>query len=480
MPDNVKFETARIFKIFEEICAIPHGSGNMSQIAQYCVDFAEKNSLKYVRDAADNVVIYKPATKGYEAAEPIILQGHTDMVCQKEDGIAFDFLKDALQLYTDGDFIKAKGTTLGADNGIAVAIIMSILESNDIKHPPIEAVFTTDEEIGMIGAKALDMNLLSAKRMINLDAEEDDTLTVSCAGGSDFLLNLPLLRKTVSGKGVTVAIKGLSGGHSGVEIGKGRVNAVILTARILKYLNDSCEVEIISIDGGEKANAIPNGCTIRLCTNDTEGLIKKADERFAEIKAEIYAREPAFELEVTVDKEAEYNVFESDLKAKIINYLICVPNGVMEMSAEIAGLVETSLNLGILKTEAEKMIIHHSLRSNKLSAMSFLEERLKVFASSLTANIECFGHYPPWEYKRDSALRELYKECFTEQFGCSPKVEAIHAGLECAIFASRLPELDCIAMGPALYDVHTVNEKLKISSAEQIYKLLLRMLEKCQ
>lgn len=478
LPNTI--EPQRVFKYFEEISAIPRGSENMEKIAQYCMDFAESHSLKAVRDSANNVIIYKSATKGYENAEPVILQGHLDIVCQKEEGCRIDFLKDGLNIYAEGDFVTAKGTTLGADNGIAVSMILAILESDSIPHPALEAVFTTDEEIGMIGAASLDMGLLKSKKMINLDAEEDDTLTVSCAGGLRFSAELPLCRKMVKGTEITVALKGLKGGHSGVEINKGRVNANMLAGRFLNRMNEKYDFHIVSINGGDKDNAIVNSCCIELCVVSPEDFKKEADNYLELIKAEISAREPDFSPIITVKGQKECNVISDDLKDKLIYALLCAPNGVMEMSAEIGGLVETSLNLGILKTKTDKAELHFALRSNKKSALEFLQDKLNTFFKTLGYNVETSGHYPPWEYKADSSLRELYKEIYTQQFGKEPKIEAIHAGLECGIFASKIEGIDCVSMGPQLYDVHTVNERLSISSTEQIYKLLLKILEKCR
>lgn len=469
---------SNVFKYFEEICGIPHGSENMDAISEYCVKFAENHSLKVIRDDANNVIVFKPATKGFENAEPIILQGHLDMVCQKTEFSTIDFMKDSLDLYVDGDFVKARNTTLGADNGIAVAMILAILESDEFSHPEIQAVFTTDEEIGMIGAGKLDTSVLTAKKMINLDAEEDDSVTVSCAGGSDFKVVIPCERVKKTGTKVTVVFKGLKGGHSGVEIDKGRVNADILAGRFLNHMSDIADFDIISINGGDKGNAIPNLCRMELCVNDTDTFVKNAEMYCDIIKKEICEREKNFETIITVNEKAEYNVLNPEFCEKIIFALLCVPNGIIEMSAEIKGLVETSLNLGVLLTEDDKITMLFTLRSNKKSAMLFLEEKLKTFFKAIPCQIYTSGHYPPWEFKENSDLQALYKETYKEICGTEPKVEAIHAGLECGMFTSTIKGLDCIAIGPALYDVHTVNEKLSISSTKKIFNVLVSLLEK--
>ena len=467
-----------VFKYFEEICGIPHGSENMDAISEYCVKFAEDHSLKCIRDDANNVIVFKPATKGYESAEPVILQGHLDMVCQKTEDSTIDFLKDGLDLYVDGDFVKARGTTLGADNGIAVAMILAILDSDEIAHPEIQAIFTTDEEIGMIGAGKLDTSVLTAKKMINLDAEEDDTITVSCAGGSDFKTIIPLEKVNKTGTKITVTLKGLKGGHSGIEIDKGRVNADILAGRFLNYMFNIVDFNIITINGGDKGNAIPNLCRIELCVENPDMFKAEAESYLDILKKEISEREKDFAPTVEIGENAEYNVLKSDLCEKIIFALVCVPNGIVEMSAEISGLVETSLNLGVLNTEDDKITMIFTLRSNKKSALQFVEDKLKTFFKAIPCEVYTSGHYPPWEFKENSTLQSLYKETYKAVCGFEPKVEAIHAGLECGMFTSAIKDLDCIAIGPMLYDVHTVNEKLSISSTEKIFNVLLELLER--
>lgn len=476
LPDTLKSQ--RFFYYFEKLSAIPRGSGNMSAISQFCENFAKEHNLKHIRDNADNVIIFKDGTVGYETAAPIILQGHLDMVCQKTPDCNIDFTKDGLDLYTDGDFIKARGTTLGADNGIAVAMVLAILESSDIPHPPIEAVFTTDEEVGMIGARALDMSVLKAKRMINLDSEKDDKVTVSCAGGSDFKVNIPLDRTTKQGTQITIELSGLLGGHSGDKIDKNRVNANMLAGRILNELNKVFPFDIISINGGDKANAIPNHCVIELCVKYPDDTRLVLHNLYNVIKNEIADREPDFQLAVTVGDNAQYKVFNDDVKCKIIYTLLCAPNGITEMSAEIKGLVQTSLNLGVLVTGDDIVVMHFALRSNKKSALLFLEQRLMAFFDNLNLKHETFGHYPPWEYKSDSPVRDTFCSVYSDKFGANPNIEAIHAGLECGVFADGIKGLDCISIGPALYDVHTTRERLSISSTENIYSILLKILEK--
>ena len=469
----------RVFYYFEEITKIPHGSGDMAKIASYCVDFAKKHNLKYYHDEENNVVIYKDGTNGLENAEPIILQGHLDMVCQKTEDSNTDFSKDSLEIFIDGDFIKAKNTTLGADNGIAVASVLAILESDSYTHPPIEAVFTTDEETGMVGANNLDTSVLKAKRMINIDSEEDDTMTVSCAGGADFLATFNFKREPVNGTEVELILKGLKGGHSGIEIDKGRVNANILAGRVLNHLKTT-DFNLLSINGGDKTNAITNLCKIRFCVKNKDSFINSAKEYLDIIKAEISAREENFCYEINSFETNTFNAISKDSQNAIIYALCCMPNGVLEMSAEITGLVETSLNLGILATNENSTELKTSLRSNKMSALGALEDRLKTFFSVLPCECTTFDKYPSWEFNSNSSLQGLFKEIYEKETGEILKVEAIHAGLECGVFASKIKDFDCISIGPNMFDVHTVKERLSITSTERTFKILLKVLENCK
>lgn len=477
MQTNV-LKPQKVFEYFNMLSAIPHGSGDMDGIASFCESFAKEHEFKCIRDNNNNVIIFKNGTAGYEKCEPIILQGHLDMVCQKTPESSIDFTKDRLDLYIDGDFVKAHGTTLGADNGIAVAMVLAILDSADIPHPPIEAVFTTDEEIGMIGASALDMSVLRGKRMINLDSETENIVTVSCAGGSDFRVSIPIVRSTVQGTKITLDIKGLQGGHSGVDIKNNRENANMIAGRVLNELKSNFDFDIISINGGDKSNAIPNRCIIELCVSAPNEFITCAENYFDIIENEISDREPDFKPNLSIGEASEFDVLTSDIKEKIIYTLLCVPNGITEMSAEIKGLVQTSLNLGILVSNEQNIILHFALRSNKKSALLFLEQRLMAFFNNLDLKYESFGHYPPWEYKSNSPLRELYCNIYSSTFDKSPKITAIHAGLECGVFSDGIKDLDCISIGPNLYDVHTVRERLSISSTQNLYNMVVELLGK--
>lgn len=472
---NLKPE--KVFYYFEKIAAIPHGSSDMDAISGFCVDFAKKNGLDFIRDEADNVIIFKSGTAGYENSEPVILQGHLDMVCQRDEGVDFDFEKDGIDIFVDGDFIKAKGTTLGADNGIAVAVILAILESRDIPHPPIEAVFTTDEEIGMLGAAKLDFDKLKSKRMINIDSEDLKILTVACAGGSDLEMTLPVEREGKHGKKVRLTVTGLKGGHSGVEINAGRVNADILAGRILNFIAENASASLISIDGGSKGNAIPRNCCMELCVENPDEFQKKVSVVIDEIKKEISSREADFTAETEILEDGTFSCLNPQSFKTLIFTLVNAPNGVMEMSADIEGLVETSLNLGILKTDDDSITLLFALRSSIASAMKFLENRLLNLGEFIGASCKTSGHYPPWEFKENSPLQRLYKDVYSKITGSKCTVEAIHAGLECAVFANGIDGLDCISIGPEMHDIHTTSERLSISSVGILYEILLELLK---
>lgn len=467
----------RVFDYFEEICSIPHGSGNMEKISRWCVETAIKLNLRVVTDDSFNVYIYKDGTGELKNAQPLILQGHLDMVCQKEMDLDFDFLAESIETYIEGDFIKARGTSLGADNGIAVAIIMAILESDTIAHPPLEVVLTTDEEIGMLGAAKLNFNNLSAKRMINLDSEEMGVLTVSCAGGCDFKIEIPLGRKKAKGKRVDINISGLLGGHSGVDINKCRHNANVLMGRILNHLKSVSNFEIFSVSGGDKGNVIPSSCTAKLLIRDDEGFSREAEKVFETIRTELCEAEKGFTVTISADDEGEFDVFDSETAEKLLFLLTCAPNGVMEMSAKIENLVETSLNLGILKTEAEKVEALYTLRSNKSSVLSALSEKMSKLSTSMNCMCESTGFYPPWEYKENSQLQDICTRVYEEMFGSFPEIEAIHAGLECGIFSAKIKDLDCISIGPDMYDIHSVNERLSISSTKKLFEYLVEIMK---
>lgn len=457
---------------FEELCAIPHGSRDTRRISDYCVRFAQAHGLRYVQDAHNNVVIYKDAAPGYEDHPTVILQGHLDMVCEKEPDCDIDFSTDGLRLRQDGTYLFAEGTTLGGDDGIAVAYALAVLASDEIAHPPLEAVFTVDEEIGMLGADAMDMSVLKGRVMLNIDSEDEGILTAGCAGGATATITLPASRAAVQGAAWRVRVDGLTGGHSGVEINKGRVNANKLMGDLLSRLP---EFRIVRVDGGAKDNAIPRSCEALLVSGAPDFAV-----RFEEEKARCMEQLPAAEpnVRITCEPAEAEGALSPDCTAAVVGLLRELPNGVQKMSADIEGLVQTSLNLGILKTSAQDVTMTFSVRSSVGAEKAALTARLAALAQRYGASYSQMGEYPAWEYRKDSRLREIMVRTFEELYGKKPVVDVIHAGLECGIFSDRLKGLDAVSFGPQMHDIHTSRERLELASVARTWDYLVAVLAK--
>ena len=460
----------KALRFFEEFSRIPRGSGNTKAIADYLVKFAKDRELDYFRDSADNVIIKKPATKGYEGHPGVIIQGHTDIVALKEPGCGINMDKEGLDLYRDGDYLRARGTTLGADDGVAMAYAMAILDSDDIAHPDFEAVFTSDEEVGLLGATALDGNLISGKMLINVDSDEEGIFTVGCAGGGRLDLTMPVKAKTHFGQIYTLRIGCLKGGHSGVEIHKNRVNAIKCAAEILSSLKD---VRLGRIEGGSADNAIPSDIIVIFTTKSS---IMEISEAFNSVKERLPEEE----------NEARFKVDMSLLSAKLLsveasqNILALInelPNGVTRMSEDIEGLVETSLNMGILKLNDKAMNLTISVRSAKGEEKRKLIDKVTEIAASHGADVSVRGEYPAWEYRKDSRLRDVMCEVYKGMYGKDATVVTIHAGLECGIFSDKIEGLDCVSIGPDNYDIHTPEERLNLPSFNRVYEYLINVLK---
>lgn len=455
-------------RYFEEICAIPHGSRDTKRISDYCVRFAEAHGLKYVQDEHNNVVIYKPASAGYENHPTVILQGHLDMVCEKDADCTVDFSKDGLRLGCDGAYIFAEGTTLGGDDGIAVAYALAVLESSDLKHPPIEAVFTVDEEIGMLGAAAMDMSVLQGRILLNCDSEDEGILTVSCAGGATSILTRPIVREAMDGQVWRMAVENLIGGHSGVEINNGRANANKVLAKLLKEL----PVRLICVDGGSKDNAITRAAEAFVVADAPESAFFACAQK---LRALLPETETAVKFICEPAKTDLLPMAEEDSR-EVIALLNELPNGVQKMSGDIEGLVQTSLNLGILKTSPDSVSMTFSVRSSVNAEKVELIERLQEIGKRYGASYYECGAYPAWEYQKDSRLRDTMVEVYRQQYGKEPVVEAIHAGLECGIFSDRLSGLDAVSFGPQMHDIHTSRERLDLASTERTWNYLIEIL----
>lgn len=518
-----------VFKYFEEICRIPHGSGDTKRISDYCVNFAKEHNLRYIQDTSNNVIIFKDGTQGYQQSEPVIIQGHLDMVCEKENDCDIDFSKDGLDLLLEGGYVTAKGTTLGGDDGIAVAFALAILASDTINHPPIEAVFTVDEEIGMLGAADIDCAPLKGRVMLNLDSEEEGSLLVSCAGGVTVTCHIDRTsEEQTEGYLFRLKVTGLIGGHSGVEIDKGRGNANQILGRVLYAMSKRMKFDIVAVNGGLKDNAIPReayadilipmqtGATNtdlsaemdieklkKLCVEYNQILSREYQVTDSEVRIILEELSTENEGNITQDTEnvtekgkaiqgsknvtekgkqresvCSQKVMTDAVKNRIITALVNLPGGVIKMSHDIEGLVETSLNMGILKTESQEITMSFSVRSSVQSEKEELVQKIECLMKSLGGTITTVGDYPAWEYRKDSKLRELMVEIYREQYGTEPTVDAIHAGVECGLFAGKLKGLDCVSFGPNILDIHTPKERLEIASVERTWNYVVEILRR--
>ncbi len=477
---NLKPEN--VFYYFEQLAAIPHGSRNTKQISDYLVSFAKEQGLEYYQDEANNVVMIAEATKGYENAEPIIIQGHMDMVCEKENGYDIDFEKDGLKLYVDGDFLKAEGTTLGGDDGIAVAYALAILADEEIAHPRLEVVITVDEEIGMLGAESIDLSMLKGHKMLNIDSDVEGHFLTSCAGGMTVETKIPVSYDVQNGLVLKLVLTGLEGGHSGSEIDKEHANANIEMGRLLKYLLGQNEFSIVSLAGGLKDNAIPRECTATILVAPEQKETILSDIRTMEqiLKKEYEVSDPNVRIDVTEEGEKEASCLNVISMTKILFYLRNVPNGVIHMSKVMPGLVETSLNAGIMNLTGEAFEMVSSVRSSVSSRKEELGDRLEYLAEFLGGEIEINGSYPAWEYRSDSEIRKGISAVYEDLFGEEPVFEAIHAGLECGILSGKIDNLDCVSFGPNNYDIHTPKERLSISSTQKVWDVLVEFLKRCK
>ena len=476
--ENIQPE--EVFKYFEQICSIPHGSGNVERISNYCVSFAKEHGLKYRQDEKYNIIIWKNASQGYENAKPVIIQGHLDMVAVKEDGCDIDMNNQGLDIYIDGDYIKARGTTLGADDGIAVAYALAILADDNIKHPALEVVFTVDEEVGMLGAAAIDLSGLKSNTMLNIDSEDEGIFLAGCAGGARLDIKIPVVKDTATGYLCEIKLSGLEGGHSGTEIVSQKANANVLAGRVLSELSKETAYELLAVSGGEKDNAIAAFSKIQIVVpeNSKDKVKKVTDELNDVIKKEFEVTDPDIKISAAFTEEKKkYDVLDGNSLDKVILALNILPNGVQKMSNDIKGLVQTSLNLGFLNTYEDSVKLSYLVRSSLGSEKDFLIEKIKGFVRYIGGEISVSGDYPAWEFKSVSPLRDLFVKCFEKLYEKKPVVETIHAGVECGILAGKINDLDCISFGPDIFDIHTTKEKLSISSVERTWKLILEVLK---
>lgn len=469
----------RVFYYFEEISKIPRCSYYEEKISNYLKNFGEENGFETIQDKALNIIIKKPGTVGYENSPSVVLQGHMDMVCEKEDGSDHDFSKDPLNLKVEGDFLKADKTTLGADNGIAVAMGLAVLESKDISHPPLELLITTNEESGMDGAFELDPKNVEGRILINIDSEKEGTALVSCAGGERNCVTLPIIWKENSkgNIGYLIKLSGLQGGHSGIEIDKERGNSNKILGRLLEATNDKCK--LCYIEGGSKTNAIPSYGKMLVtfnesCEEEFLSVLRKVEKQ---VQEELKTSDPEFKIIVEKTDDKIEKVFSDESLDNLIEILKLIPTGVQTMSKDIEGLVESSNNLGIVRTLDEELTIESAIRSSETELIKKILKEITDGAEKVGAKWENYSSYPAWEYKENSKVREVFKTVYKEQYGKELNITAIHAGLECGLFKKKFGEIDMISFGPNMEGVHSPEEKLSISSTERTYNLLLNVLK---
>lgn len=473
-------EPKAVFQYFEEISNIPRGSGNEKGISDYLLNFGKELGLESIQDEALNVIIKKPGTPGYENAPTVIIQGHMDMVCEKNNGVEHDFEKDPLKLRIVDDYIYATDTTLGADNGIAVAYAMAILASNDIPHPPIEVLLTTDEETGMSGAMAINKEHIDGKILINLDNEEEGYLLVSCAGGIRSNATIDVNYQAINDKKlIKINISGLKGGHSGMDIIKERGNSNKILGRILKGLLREVKFNLVSLNGGSKNNAIPREAeaVIAINVNDENIVVDIINNWNTIISNELRAQDPGLKIEASIYSNNEGKEFTDECTSKVVNLLYLYPNGINTKSTEIEGLVESSTNLGVLTTVDNKVIFDSAIRSSVPSLKEEIVLRSKTIVELLGGDFSTTSDYPAWEYNPNSKIREICQNVHKEMYGKEAEIVAIHAGVECGLFNEKLGNLDMISFGPNLYDVHTPDEHMSISSVRNCYEYLKAILK---
>jgi len=469
-------EPKEVFKWFYEISQVPRGSGNERAISDFLVKFAKDRNLEVHQDKAMNVIIKKPGTAGYEKAPTVIIQGHMDMVCEKDASSNHDFLKDPIKFVVKGEMLYAEKTTLGGDDGIAVAYALTVLDSKDIPHPPLEVLITTEEETGMGGAMALTDEHLQGTRLLNIDSEEEGVFLVSCAGGANIHVFFDIKKEAAKGKFLKITVGGLLGGHSGIEINKQRANSIKLLGRILYNIKQNEKINIVEISGGSKHNAIAKDAHAVIAAENTEAVLKIVEKMTADFKGEYRAVDKLLTVTANETQNPSGQMFTKELTLNLIDFMASIPNGVQYMSMEIHGLVQTSLNNGVLEEIDGKIKFTTSVRSSVKSALDEIVDVLRIQAERCGAEFKKASEYPAWEYSPDSPVRDAAVNVYKKLNNKEPLITAIHAGLECGLLKKTLPKVDAISFGPNLYDVHTPNEHMEIASVERVWKFLLAYL----
>lgn len=478
MINTENFEYPKLLKYFEEISAIPRASYHEQMIAQYLCDFALSRGLEYYHDEANNVLINLPATEGCEDRPALLLQGHTDMVCEKNEGVEHDFDTEGLDLYEEDGWIRARGTTLGADNGVAVAVMLCVLDGEVGAHGPIQCLFTATEEVGLDGVRAMDYSKIYARRMINMDSADESMIITGCAGGvrSNVCFD-PKPRKVKTEYLATVKISGLYGGHSGEDIDKGRANANKLMGRVLNSLcvGDAC---LVSIKGGSKENAIPRECVATLAVKDRDAVEQKVGELCKTLSDGLCPSDADFSLTVCFEPAQKAVCLDEGTQDAVIFLMHTAANGIFDMNHGVDGIVEWSRNLGVVRADCESAMLVFNSRSSYPSRIDASIAELDNAARILGGRTEHYNRYPGWTFAPVSEIRDSYSAAYEELFGAKPDTTVIHAGLECGYISEAIPDMDIISCGPIVKDLHSPDEKLDKASFARFFKVIKKVIEK--
>lgn len=469
------FEPKRVLAFFEQICKIPHGSYNEEKIADYLQSFANMRGLYCFRDAKNNVLIKLPATEKYKDSPAVLLQGHTDMVCEKTSESKHDFERDGLDLYIENGFLRARGTTLGGDDGIAVAMMLALLDGELEEHPALECLFTVEEEVGLGGAEAFDYKKIDARRMINLDSESEGEVVAGCAGGVRSKITYKPSAEETDGEFVSLCVDGLFGGHSGVDINVGRTNAIVLTVNILNEIKKAQNIRVVSLEGGDKDNAIPRSCRAVFYVENSASVFEAIKKYEESIRPMLCSEDKDLKISAEILQKSQKAFLVSDTHA-LLDLLSSIKVGVLNMSADLDGLVEFSRNLGVIKANESGVSIVYSSRSAKEEQVDLSMKQIEEAAKAVGGAVSHKGRYPGWDFAPDSDLRDIYIKKYREIMGKEVNTVVIHAGLECGIIKSKLPDMDIISVGPDIQNIHTPDEALDLASTDRVFEVLKAVL----
>ena len=464
------------FRYFEEISAIPRKSFHEEKIADYIVNFARERGLEYYRDEWHNVLIKMPASKGQEHRAPLLIQGHMDMVCEKELGVEHDFLTDPLDLYIeDGKYLRARGTTLGADDGKGVATMLALLDGAIEEHPAYECLFTSAEEAGIVNAPKFDFSRISARTLINIDVSNPKYPVFSCSGALRTKITLPYTTEPMTMQALCISISGLIGGHAGVHINSGRANANKIMGRLISALTSLCDVRIVSVDNESKGSGIPRECKAILAVPNVDEATAVIRNYADDIATELIPEDKNFN--VSVEPCEAMAMMTREDTARVCGILACMHVGVFSMCRDVPSIIEYSRSFGTVTTEKDAISFLISTRSVKNSKLDSAKNELDAFAAMMGAEIEHYGRYPGWEYHKESAVREAYRRVYREIVGEDPVPIGIHAGIECGVICTAIPNMDAIAIGPSGANAHSPKEMMDLDSCESFWLILRRLIE---